>query len=102
MNNEKKDGQKPITINSHVYRDPEMVAAPMGDELVMFSLDRGMYYGLDDIASDIWVKLETPISVQELCTSLMEEYEVDLETCQNETLNLLNWLFDQKLVKIDQ
>lgn len=90
-----------ITLDTVVYHDPEMVTAPMDDELVMFSLKQGMYYGLDSIASFIWQRIQLPISVAELCASLQEEYAVDTETCQHDTLELLNWLYDQELIKID-
>jgi len=91
---------EPITLDTIVFHDPEMVAAPMEDELVMFSLERGMYYGLDGIASEIWKRIEQPITVADLCAALLDEFEVDNETCQRETLELLNWLFKQELVKI--
>lgn len=90
-----------ITLNTIVYHDPEMVPAPMDDELVMFSPDRGMYYGLDNIASQIWQKLSKPKSERGLCEGLFEEYDIDRDTCQRETLQLLNWLYQQDLVKID-
>ncbi len=102
MNDQHKNEQNSVTMNSIAYHDPEMVAAPMGDELVMFSLDRGMYYGLDDIASHIWQHLAEPISVTNLCSALLDEFDVDRETCENDTLDLLNWLYRQGLVKIDR
>lgn len=90
-----------ITLQSVVYQDPEMVSAPMEDELVMISLQKGMYYGLDNIASEIWQRIEKPVPVAQLCTNLVEEFDVDLETCQRETLELLNWLYKQELIRID-
>jgi len=89
-----------ITLESIVCQDPEMVSAPMEDELVMISLQKGMYYGLDNISSQIWQRIEKPISVADLCRGLLEEFDVDPETCQRETLELLNWLYRQELIKI--
>ncbi len=100
MNISQVDSMNPINLDTIVYHDPEMVAAPMEDELVMFSLERGMYYGLDSIASAIWQRIGQPTSVADLCAALLEEFEVDRETCQRETLELLNWLFQHELVKI--
>lgn len=94
-------GKQTITLNSIIYHDPEMVTAPMDDELVMFSLKRGMYYGLDNIASRIWELIDQPIQVLALCTLLLEEYEVDQETCRHDTLEILNWMYHQELLKID-
>lgn len=93
--------KKSVILSTKVHHDPEIVSAPIEQELVMFSLDRGMYYGLDDIASHIWERIAEPISVSDLCEKLLDEFDVDRETCQRETLELLNWLFEQDLVKID-
>ena len=89
-----------ITLNSLIYHDPKIISAPMDDELVMFNLERGMYYGLDDIASHIWQRLAEPISVTDLSEELLKEFDIDRETCQRETLELLNWLYQQDLIKI--
>ena len=101
MNKDITNNKQTITLTTVVYHDPEMVSAPMDDELVMFSLEHGMYYGLDNIASVIWQRTEQPTSVEDLCNSLLDEFDVDRDTCQRETLELLNWLFTQDLVKID-
>lgn len=101
MNKDIANNKQRITLTTVVYHDPEMVSAPMDDELVMFSLEHGMYYGLDNIASVIWQRIEQPTSVEDLCNSLLDEFDVDRDTCQRETLELLNWLFTQDLVKID-
>ena len=101
MKEESKYDKHVITLNTVVFHNPEMVTAPMDSELVMFSLERGMYYGLDNIASAIWQHIEKPILVSDLCTVLLNEFDVDLETCQRETLVLLNWLFHRELVKIE-
>lgn len=100
MNMSEQKVTDPINLNTVVYHDPEMVTAPMDDELVMFSLERGMYYGLDNIASAIWQRIEHPISVGDLCTALMEDFNVDHETCQRDTLELLTWLLQHGLVRI--
>jgi hypothetical protein len=97
----KSKDQTPLTLNTQVFHDPEIVSAPIEEELVMFSLERGRYYGLDDIASHIWQKMAEPISIADLCEGLLDEYDIDRETCQRETLALLNWLYEQELVKIN-
>ncbi|MEA3440908.1 MAG: PqqD family peptide modification chaperone [Chloroflexota bacterium] len=93
--------ENPITLKSIIHHDPEIISAPIENELVMFSLERGMYYGMDDIAGHIWQRLEQPTSVSDLCEGLLNDFDVDRETCQHETLELLNWLYQQDLIKID-
>lgn len=72
----------------------------MGDETVLMSLERGNYYGLDAIATDIWLRLEQPISIGDLCAQLVEDYEADLATIQRDVLNLLEHLRAEGLVDV--
>lgn len=92
----------PIDLETVVRCVSEIVTAPIEDELVMLNLEQGMYYGLDDIATYIWNHLQEPRKVADLCGHLMEEFDVDRETCQRETLELLNSLYGQHLLKIDE
>ncbi len=79
----------PATI---ICRSTSALYSSIGDETVLMSLERGNYYGLDAIATDIWLRLEEPVSIGDLCARLVEEYEADLPTIQQDVLNLLEQL----------
>jgi hypothetical protein len=89
-----------ITVQTIVLRNPKMVTSNIDDEIVMMSVDNGEYYGLDEIGSRIWALLENPISVQQLISALMDEFEVEEETCHTDTLDFINDLFEKKLISI--
>ena len=89
-----------IDLNSLVSRDPSPVTADMDGELVMMSIKRGNYYGLGDIGSKIWQKLECPQRVDDLCHDLMGEYEIDRNTCETDVIEFLGQLLDESLIKI--
>jgi hypothetical protein len=88
-------------LNSVVRRNPQISTAPLVDELVMLDVNRGAYYGLDEIASYIWEQLEAPRQVADLCRHLLEVYEVERQTCQRDVLELLESLHDKGLVLSD-
>lgn len=90
----------PLTINSLVQRNPKLIANQMDGEIVMMSIDNGEYYGLDETGSRIWELLESPVSVQKLLDTLLEEFEVDQEECKNDTLEFLNDLLDKNLLLV--
>jgi hypothetical protein len=58
-------------------RNPELVAVDMDGDLVMLSITSGEYYGLTGIAPYIWKALETPIGLDDLISSLLDEFEVE-------------------------
>jgi hypothetical protein len=82
------------------HRSPEMVHSSIDGEVVMMSVDKGEYYGLNAMGSRIWELLEKPHSVEELCRELMMSFEVDQDTCLAEVSHFLGEIADQKLVAI--
>lgn len=90
-----------ISMKSRVIRSNDPIAEPVDDELVMADIDRGKYYGLNDIATAIWQNLETKITVEELCKRLYESYEVTPEQCSAEVLAFLKELESRNLILVE-
>lgn len=90
-----------ISMQSNIVRSSAPVAAPVDDELVMADIDRGKYYGLNDIATAIWQNLETKITVEDLCAKLCESYEVTPEQCASDVLAFLDELEARKLISTE-
>ncbi len=91
-----------ISMKSKVIRSNDPIAEPVDDELVMADIDRGKYYGLNDIATAIWQNLETKITVEDLCKRLCESYEVTPEECSAEVLAFLKELETRNLILIEE
>ncbi len=72
----------------------------MDDELVMMDATAGTYYGLNSVGAEIWRLLETPTSIQDLCTSLTHSFEVPPERCRSEVLQFLEQLQAKGLVRV--
>lgn len=80
-------------------RRDEIVAAPVENELVMMSIERDAYFGLDELGSRVWTLLESPASIGEICDQLMAEYEVDASECRTVVAGLLEELATHELVR---
>jgi hypothetical protein len=89
-----------ITLESIVKRNPEMVSGNMDGEIVMLSLQRGEYFGLDKVGSRIWELLEHSTSVGIIKTALLEEYEVDESTCEKDLIEFLEDLQNKDLITV--
>lgn len=87
-----------ITLDSIVVRSSEIMTSPMDKELVMMSVDRGMYYGLDPIGADIWERLAQPVRVADLCAQLVLDYEVEPAVCAADVLAVLNEMATEDMV----
>lgn len=89
-----------ITTADRIVRSEEPVWSPAGDEVVMLSVAKGKYYGLNDIAAAIWERIERPIGVGELCDSLRRMYKVSREECEADVLPFLEQLLAKGLLRI--
>lgn len=83
-----------------VVRRAEPLTAEVDDELVMLDPRQSSYYGLDRIGRRIWELLERPLSVNELCSTLQNEFDVTAENCRSDVLALLEQLREAELLEI--
>jgi hypothetical protein len=84
---------------ARLVRSEEPLTALVDGETVMFSPDRGVYFGLDPIGTRVWELLGEPRSLDDLCAILGDEYEVDPDTCRTDVGALVEELREAKLVR---
>src|SRR5436190_2114731 len=81
-------------------RATELMEADLGDELVALDVKTGDFFDLNSVAADVWRLLEHPQSAEQLCASLLSEYEVDAEQCHADIIELLNTMVAEGLVEV--
>ncbi|GJM41928.1 MAG: hypothetical protein DHS20C20_22100 [Ardenticatenaceae bacterium] len=89
-----------LTPNSRVVRSEDFITSTVENDLVMMSLEKGTYYGLDSIGSKIWEHISEPISIDELCRRLAAQFEVDAAQCQADVLAFLNELQTEDMIRV--
>jgi hypothetical protein len=65
-------------------RNNKTISGRLHDELVMMDIEKGKYFSLNPVATSIWELLDKPLSIEEICPLIMEEYEVDFAQCRLE------------------
>jgi hypothetical protein len=83
-----------------ISRSPTVVTAEVDGEIVMMSIEQGRYFGLDDIGSDIWKRIEPPCSFATLVDGLAAEYEADRATIAADVQSLLGRMVEQDVVRL--
>jgi len=91
---------KELDLNSTVKRSSEPLQAGLDDEVVMMSVEKGSYYGLDPVGARIWELLESPKQVSEVVADLLEAYEVEKDVCERETIAFVQSLLGEDLAEI--
>lgn len=89
-----------IDEGTQIQRQSGCIVSDMDGETVMMSIDNGKYYNLGAIGGRIWSLIEQPMSVQQLITQLLEEYDVDRPQCEIEVSKFLDHLAAEKLVTL--
>ena len=88
------------TTDTTAYvRSPEPIAAGLEAELVMFSVDHGKYYHLNEVAAAIWGLLETPQTPVQIEEQLQGSFDVTPEECRAEVRRFLGALVEKGLVR---
>ena len=83
-----------------VSRSPSILTAEVDGEIVMMSVERACYFGLDDIGSDIWKRIEPPCSFATLVEGLVADYEADRATIMFDVQNLLGHMVEHGIVRL--
>jgi Coenzyme PQQ synthesis protein D (PqqD) len=83
-----------------ISRSPSVLAAEVSGEIVMMSIERGHYFGLDDIGSDIWKRIEPPCSFATLIDGLAADYEADRAAIAADVQALLGRMAEQDVVRL--
>ena len=80
---------------------PEVIVREVGDEFVILDLERGVYYGLQDVAAQIWRSLTSGHSISETVDALLSEYDVDRAQLEQDLARLIEVLREAGLVIVE-
>jgi hypothetical protein len=90
-----------LTLNSIIQRDPEVIVAEADNDLIMVSIATGSYYGISDVARDIWEAIECPKRISDLVDGLTASYQIDSSSCKEQTLSFLETLRNEGLLRVE-
>jgi hypothetical protein len=89
-----------LNLDCTVQRAPDVISAEADQELVMVSIENGCYYGVCNVAREIWEAIEQPKKISEIIDSLIATYRIDRAACEEQTLSLLEDLRTENLLQV--
>lgn len=95
-----KESNATLAPGARLVRNGDIVAAPVDGELVMISVERGSYYGLDEVGSRVWELLAEPRLLSEIVSVLVEEYDVEPAVCEQEVAALVRRFVEERMVSV--
>lgn len=79
----------------------DQISSDLAGEAVILNLQSGTYYGLNTVGSRVWQLLQTPQTLDRLRTAILEEYQVDEQTCDRDLVALLQELETAGLIEVN-
>lgn len=90
-----------ITPDTIVVRnDKKFITSPIGDEIVMMSMESGNYIGINEVGAVIWNKLEQPMTIKEVINYLLSIYDITEDACTEKTVKHIANMANQEMVLI--
>jgi len=91
-----------MEINNSVLiiKNTDIATNELDGKIVMMHIETGKYYNLDDVGTDIWLNIDHDITFENLVNKLLSIYNIDKETCENDTKIFLTKLQENKMIKL--
>ncbi|NYE03841.1 hypothetical protein F4694_000560 [Bacillus niacini] len=89
-----------ISLNQFVAQVEGNIVSNMGNEKVMLSVKNGKYYNLGEIGGVIWDLIEKRTEVNELVSTLLTIYDVEMSVCVDHVISFLEPLLEEGLIEL--
>ena len=79
-------------------RSETAVSTNIDGEEILLDSEAGIYFALNEVASDVWQLLDQPITLIEIVAFICDAYDVSESECKEAIENLLAELGRHKLI----
>jgi len=90
-----------LSSTTRVIASDTALSTTLDGEAVILETESGTYYGLNDVATQIWDTLDEPRTVAELQESILEQYDVEADRVQRDLESVLTDMAANDLVEFE-
>lgn len=90
-----------ISLSSIITAKPNVFAAEVHGELVLFDPEKGCYYGAGPVGGRIWSLIGEKRTVEAIVAAIVSEFDVDQATAEEDVLAFIGELRDGEVVEVD-
>ena len=90
-----------INLNTVVSHRKDIDTTDLNGDKVMMDLEKGRYFSLNSVGSRIWELIEEPIEINKVVGTLLTEYEIDQNTCEESVLDFVKENVDDTVTDED-
>ncbi|HWJ80329.1 MAG TPA: lasso peptide biosynthesis PqqD family chaperone [Niallia sp.] len=78
------------------------IVSNMENEKVLLSVKNSKYYNLGGVGGAIWDLIEKPLTLNNIVSSLMCEYDIDYTKCEDQVITFLEILSIEGLIELKE
>lgn len=76
-----------------------VVAAELDRETVLLDIESGIYFGLDEVGTEIWRLIEAGRDEQEILDELVDAFEVEPDVLRGDVRRFVDRLLEKRLIQ---
>ncbi|OCT11054.1 metallophosphoesterase [Paenibacillus pectinilyticus] len=92
--------QATLTIVDIVEQGKGNIVSNMGEDKVMLNVQHNKYYNLGEVGGRIWELIASPTVIAEIILTLISEYQVEKEQCEEHVIGFLEHLLKEELIYV--
>lgn len=93
----------PLTaLKSEVKISKNVFFREMEGEAVLLNVQTGVYFGLDSTGTAIWQILEKKSRLDQVLKAMLQDYEIDEDTCRADLLKFVSSLEKNGLLEVHE
>ncbi|MBE0650714.1 MAG: lasso peptide biosynthesis PqqD family chaperone [Bacteroidales bacterium] len=79
-------------------RNQQIIDGELDNNQVMLNIEKGKYFGLNPVGKRIWDLIEQPKSFPEITETLLTEFDVTKEQCEEEVRAFLDKAVQNEII----
>ena len=84
--------------SSLIHMKRQLNVTDLSGEKVMIDFETGKYFLIKGVGNDIWDMIRSDITVGDIISKLMEEYDVSEAECESSVMDFLNKLVEFQII----
>jgi hypothetical protein len=89
-----------ISESSIIKKSGDLIMSVIDKEAVILGVENGMYVGLNEMGTEIWSRLDEPVSVSNLIEALVNIYDEEEAVIKDQVMEFLGGLLEKSLIDI--
>ncbi len=80
-------------------KSKSVLSTELDGEICLFHTETAKYLNLNSTGSFIWKQIDETFSISYLINNLLEEFDIDKETCELETKDFISQCLNLKMIE---